>query len=512
MKKLLSLLLAITLLFSLVGCRENASGQAGETTVTTAPEETTVIAQTTSVEETTLEPTTAATTEATTAATTETTTEVTTTEATTVTTTAATTVTTTQATTTTKATTVTTVTTKTSTSSSTTSGKKGFLSVDGRKIVDDNGKEYVIKAMGLSNKAHDYIPKSSWVNGITHTEETYKELAEMGFNSVRFLFNYNLFEDDNNPYKYKKDGFEWIDLNIKWAKKYGIKLILNLHAPQGGFQSWDREKYMFDGYHEGDALWMNSEYQKRFTALWAEIAKYYADEPTIIGYGLINEPMVAMDGINYNNLYAPEYQECYDKYEKLIENTVKSIRKYDKNHILFVERIVAFKDTNKTWGNWVDANDDCNFVLIDDPNVAYEFHFYKPGGFTHQEIGATDKLTIYGKNGGTQFEDLLKELKPYVEFSKKYNVPVFCGEYGMKAVCFWDNAKGQNRGGAQWVKDVLGYLLENGIGSGYHCYYGGNRNGNDFGMYVTYSQIKVGSSQRNEVLYQTFVDTFAKYK
>ena len=387
----------------------------------------------------------------------------------------------------------------------------GFLSTYGTKIVDENGKQYVVKAMGLSNRAMDYITDDSRVNGVHHTEETYKELSEMGFNCVRFLLNYNLFESDDEPYVYRQEGFDWVDLNIEWAKKYGMRIILDMHCPQGGYQSWDREKYKFDGLDEGDALWVNTKYQVRLAEMWAEIARYYADESAIIGYSFINEPVVAMKGIDYNNTRSSKYQECIDLYQRIMEQITEGVRKYDTNHIIFVQRIVAFKDLDKNWANWVDVNKDLNFIILDDPNVAYEFHFYKPGDYTMQEIGDTGKSTIYGEGKGVQFKNISRYLKQYKDFSERYDVPLFCGEYGLKVLCYYENAAGENRGGAEWVADVLGYFIENGIGSGYHCYYGGTASKTDYGMYVTWDTIQVGGPQRDERVYNALKDTLAKY-
>jgi endoglucanase len=105
--------------------------------------------------------------------------------------------------------------------------------------------------------------------------------------SVRFYMNYGIFEDDTSPCSYKEDGFTWLDINIAAAKTYGIRLILNMHYPQGGFQS--------NG--NGDALWNDRSNQLRLIALWKKIAGRYKDEDTVIGYGLVNEP-VPLEGVS----------------------------------------------------------------------------------------------------------------------------------------------------------------------------------------------------------------------
>src|SRR5574344_946521 len=111
--------------------------------------------------------------------------------------------------------------------------------------------------------------------------EDYGRVKAMGFNSVRFYINYALFESDSRPGQYREQGFSWLDQNIAAARDQGVGLILNMHYPQGGFQS--------NG--AGDALWNSKKNQDRLVALWKEIAKRYRGEPVIIGYGLVNEPV-----------------------------------------------------------------------------------------------------------------------------------------------------------------------------------------------------------------------------
>lgn len=241
--------------------------------------------------------------------------------------------------------------------------QEDFVHADGRYIIGTDGERLELRGMALGNSVFDNSPNPNYKH---HTEESYKELSEMGFNCVRFYINYQLFEDDKRPYKYKKSGFDWLDKNIRWAKKHGMGIIINMHCPQGGYQSSGT----------GMALWTDKSNQKRLAALWTEIAGRYAGEPTVWGYGLINEPYVPLKDT---------MEETFEQYETYAAELVKAVRKASPYQAVFVECLCNAKDIEgerqNDWEWFVPEN---TFPEIDDKNIVYEFHTYEPFQFTHQ--------------------------------------------------------------------------------------------------------------------------------
>ncbi|MGN0650333.1 MAG: glycoside hydrolase family 5 protein [Oscillospiraceae bacterium] len=234
----------------------------------------------------------------------------------------------------------------------------GFIRVNGTRFVDSKGNDVKIKGIAFGNNIWEN-PAEPLYN-THHNEESYRDIGRLGFNAVRFYMNYALFEDDSAPYVYKQAGFGWLDDNIAWAKKYGVGLILNMHYPQGGYQSAGT----------GAALWTDSQNQKRLIALWKEIARRYADETVIIGYGLLNEPIAPANT-----------DHALSDWIGLAQSIADAIREHDKNHILFVERLCGYIDDGKTV--WAAPGMD-GFALINDSNFACEFHNYDPNEYTHQ--------------------------------------------------------------------------------------------------------------------------------
>ena len=264
----------------------------------------------------------------------------------------------------------------------------GFYRVSGQQILDPDGNPTVLKGISFGNTNYGNPSDISMGPVNDHDAGSYFELAAMGLDHVRFEINYGLFEDDDAPYQYKQPGFDWLDQNIQWAKDAGMHLIITMKHPQGGYQASSSQ---MDGPDDGGkSLWVGEGYeenQARLVALWTEIARRYADEPTIIGYGLINEPVVPEKSTA---------QQTVDQLKSLYQRIADGIRSVDSNHILFAERLLTWfnaEDYNAT--NWNLMGDMDTMFLINDSNTVYEFHFYEPLMFTHQ-----------GADWMPQYEDL----------------------------------------------------------------------------------------------------------
>jgi endoglucanase len=229
--------------------------------------------------------------------------------------------------------------------------RHGILRRSGTEIVDGAGQPVRLRGVAFGNEVwnHHAIP-------VHHHDETdFERVRAMGMNVIRFYIYSGTLEDDAAPGIYKEAGWQWLDRNVAWARRHGIYLIFNMHVPPGGFQSMG----------EGRALWEVPANQDRLVGLWRAIAARYAHEPIIAGYDLLNEPGVAKSKIQWQGL---------------ANRIVKRIREVDPLHIVIVERVNSIA---RDWKN--DA--DMNFILVDDPNVVYTFHFYDPFDYTHQLAG-----------------------------------------------------------------------------------------------------------------------------
>jgi endoglucanase len=222
-----------------------------------------------------------------------------------------------------------------------------FIHTNGTKIVDANNNPILLRGVAFGNWV--------WNNGIQvnhHNALDYSRVKNMGMNAIRFYLNYRIFENDATPYQYNQAGWDYLNQNIAWAKANGIYLILNMHVPQGGYQSQGT----------GDTLWTNVENQNRLVALWKAIADKYKSEKQIVGFGLVNE-IVPTSSLS--------------QWQQLAQRITDNIRTVDNNHILFIEKPIYIKGQTT-------ENADYNFPVINDNNKVYEFHTYEPYYYTHQ--------------------------------------------------------------------------------------------------------------------------------
>jgi endoglucanase len=267
-----------------------------------------------------------------------------------------------------------------------------YLHTQGKQIVDKDGKEVILRGMGLggwmlqegymletnsfANPQHQIRAKIQELIGEANTNQFYEawlanhcterdidSLASWGFNSVRLPMHYNLFtlpiekETVAGQNTWLDKGFTMVDNLLQWCAKNKIYLILDLHAAPGG-QGHDAAISDYD--NTKPSLWDSEANKQKTIALWRKLAERYANEPWIGGYDLINEP-------NWNFTPGGNQNGCGETnnvpLRQLYMAITTAIREVDKNHIIFIE--------GNCWGN--------NYTAIFpkwDNNMAASFHKY----------------------------------------------------------------------------------------------------------------------------------------
>jgi endoglucanase len=283
---------------------------------------------------------------------------------------------------------------------------KKFISVKGKQIIDVNNKPFLIKGTNLGNWLipEGYMFKFKDISSPKLINEAFNELVGpeetkvfwtkyldnyitaddihylkgIGCNSIRVPFNYRMFT--NETYLGTTDanrGFRILDRLIGWCKKENLYIILDMHCAPGGQTG--------DNIDDGDGypfLFTSAASRKLTVDIWTKIAARYQDEPIVLGYDLLNEPIAHYFNVSELNPYLePMYKEI-----------VQGIRTVDKNHLVFLGG-----------AQW-----DGNFKVFGKPfdnKAVYTFHKY----WTASTQGV---------------------IQDYLDFRDKYNVPIYCGETG----------------------------------------------------------------------------------
>jgi endoglucanase len=284
-------------------------------------------------------------------------------------------------------------------------GQSRFVTTRGKSFASPDGKPLLLKGINLGNwlLPEGYMFKFKTANSprlinaviseLVGEEEAQrfwnafrenyvtgddiKFIKRSGFNSVRVPFSYRLFVVDNATRTLEGPGYELLDRVVGWCREEGLFVILDMHAAPGG-QTGDN----IDDSWGYPFLFESNESQDLTVKIWRKIAGRYRNEPTVLGYDLLNEPIAHYFNTN----------ELDPKLEPLYRKIVAGIRQVDKNHIIFLGG-----------AQW-----DGNFKVFGPPfddKLAYTFHKY------WMDVNQ-------------------KAIQEYLDFRDKHNVPVWMGESG----------------------------------------------------------------------------------
>jgi len=229
------------------------------------------------------------------------------------------------------------------------------LLVNGSSIQDMKQNNIELKGFGLTNGVYTIAdPAELEASQFFLKRDDYRTMSEFGVNSVRFYLQYHWLDKDN-----QEAFFEYFDKQIQYARENGIYIVLNLHFLG---MAEDVAKKKADGFYRGGQY-----AQYNLVDFWDTISERYRYEPVIGAYDLINEA-------NCHNGFTES--QLYETYMTLIN----VIRANKDNHIVIVSDPVAkFDHPSANYHNIKGP-----FKKLEDTNIAYEYHWYQPGEFTHQ--------------------------------------------------------------------------------------------------------------------------------
>jgi hypothetical protein len=284
-------------------------------------------------------------------------------------------------------------------------GPAGFVQVRGRDFVTPGGEVLRLRGIGLGNwllpegymwgfkkcasprqienlvaeLVGDVSAAEFWRQWRETfiTQEDFRLIAGAGFNSVRIPINWRLFVSEHAPHRLEGPGWALLDRAIRWCAQERLYVVIDLHGAPGGQTGAN-----IDDSRGRPLLFEDPAAQQLTIALWQEIARRYRDEPWVLGYDLLNEPIADyFDTARLNPMLA-------DFYRRL----VPAVRAEDPRHVILLG--------GAQWNQ--------KFEILGPPTagqVAYTFHLYWAPP-TRESIA------------------------PYLDWREKTDLPMWLGESG----------------------------------------------------------------------------------
>ena len=287
------------------------------------------------------------------------------------------------------------------------------------------------------------------------TEKDVAYIAGLGYDHIRLPVDEEQLWDEAGSKE--AEAFVLLNSAINWCKDHSLKVVVDLHILRSHhFNAKDKP------------LWTDPKAQDKFFQLWrelsAELRKYPVD---LVAYELMNEP-VADDPEDWN---------------KLVEKAIAEIRKTEPDRKIVI-------GSNK----WQSVNTMDQLRLPQgDRNIILSFHFYTPMLITHHKASWTDvgKYTgpvnypgqivdpnqleklpadiariVKANNGVYDRETLAKLIQKAVATAAKYDLPLYCGEWGCLSTT-------PRQARLKWYEDMRSILEANHIAWANWDYRGG---------------------------------------
>jgi endoglycosylceramidase len=404
-----------------------------------------------------------------------------------------------------------------------------YVYIEDRNFKDPFGRDLILSGINVVNKN----PETNYVGHITPEEMA--KFKSWGFNVIRLGMIWDGLEPE--PGIFNEDYLVKIDEMIQWAAEYDLYVFLDMHQDlysvefSDGAPSWatitdNHPHHTGDIWSDAylispavqtafDHFWKNTPapdgigIQDHYVSAWKHIADRYADNQTVIGYDIMNEPFNGSEA----NKIMPKLLEAYATV--LTEATgqqppgAEELMAIWTNEETRLEALQQISEAEK-YSKVIDAIYDVNApfemdVLSDfyqkarnairevDPNhiLFLEHGYFNNTGIysaiqpVMDESGNPDPLQAYAAHGYDLLTDTKEVENPSYErvdfiynriseTSKRLNMPVMLGEWGAY------HSKSQKM--SETARHAIGLIEKLNFSNTYWAYY------KDIGQYPYFNQ------------------------
>jgi aryl-phospho-beta-D-glucosidase BglC (GH1 family) len=282
---------------------------------------------------------------------------------------------------------------------------QGYWHTSGNQIVDAAGNPVRIAGVNwFGFEGYNGVVDGLWTRNY---QDMMDQMVDQGFNTIRLPYSQDVLHGQVpgdsinftlNPDLQGLTSLQAMDKIIDYAGQIGLKVILDHHRNDAGVSTTENGLWYDDKYSETD--WVND---------WVTLTQRYADNATVIGVDLHNEPFNGTWGGGGANDWA-----------RAAERAGNAILAVNPNLLIFVEGIGNYDDQYYWWGGNLMGVKDRPIVLNVPNRVVYSPHdypnsFYPQPWFAGADFGA-GLPDVFQKNWGYIYEDNI--------------APIYLGEFG----------------------------------------------------------------------------------
>ena len=315
----------------------------------------------------------------------------------------------------------------------------GYWHTSGNRILDANGTPVRIAGVNW----YGFETTSAVVGGLN--AQDYKTILQAiksnGYNTIRLPFSSQMIETPSSNLNISHangmnadlqglNSLQVMDKIVTYAGTVGLKMILDNHRSTAG------------GGPQENGLWYSGNYtESSWITDWTMLAKRYANNPTVVGFDLRNEPHNATSG-----------GACWDcgganDWHRAAERAGNAVLAVNPKLLIFVEGVDAYNNDFYWWGGNLEGVRNSPVTLSVANQLVYSAHDYGP--------------SVYGQpwfNGSTTYASLSSVWTNHWAFIDQGNIaPVWLGEFGTGN----NNSDAQNSAAGsegQWFQSLVEYL------------------------------------------------------
>lgn len=309
---------------------------------------------------------------------------------------------------------------------STTNSMVGFLHTSGNQILDSTNQAVRVAGVNwFGFETSNFAPHGLWTRGY---KDMMDQMKSLGFNTIRLPYSDQLFDAGSVPngIDFSKNadlqglsGIQIMDKIVDYAGQIGIRIMLDHHRSAAGNSANE------------NGLWYTSQYpESKWISNWTMLATRYANNPTIIGADLHNEP------------HGPATWGSGDPatdWRLAAEKAGNAILAVNPNWLIVVEGVESGPSGNNWWGGNLSNAGNFPVRLNTTGRLVYSPHEYPQSVYNQSWFSdpsyPNNMPGIWDKNWGYLFRQNI--------------APVLIGEFGSKL---------QTASDQTWANSLITYI------------------------------------------------------